>query len=221
MASLGGCAEFCAALTGDLNYRARERPRRRTHCSCASLMPATGSPSLRLPRILVIAADQPLRDFCRDGLPWAGCAIEFVRDLTDALTCGFDPDVVLFDVPADRGSSVLFQHLCEYAEAIGSSVIALSDDFDLLRRPPRNRVQVVLWPCPPETLWDALAVAIAGGDREGVGSQRDEGGDSRGDQGDQEGIHREIRETRESPQGGRADQGAIKQESQPDLLNKA
>jgi hypothetical protein len=142
-------------------------------------MPPTGSPSLRLPRILVIAASQPLRDFCRDGLPWAGCATEFVRDLSDALTCGFDPDVVVFDVPARGDNPKVFQHLCEYAEAIGSSVIALTDDFDLLRRPRRNGVQVVLWPCAPETLWDTLAVAIAGGDRVGEGEGR---------------VHREIGE---------------------------
>ena len=146
-------------------------------------MSSTGSPSLRIPRILVIAADQPLRDFCRDGLPWSGCAIEFVRDLADAMTCGFDPDVVVIDVPVGGARQKLFEHLCEYADAIGGAVIALTDDFELLRRTPRRGVQFVLWPCPPETLWDALAVAIAGGD---PGEP-----DSQGDRGDQGEVDRE------------------------------
>lgn len=137
-------------------------------------MPPTGSPSLRIPRILVIAAEQPLRDFCREGLPWSGCAIEFVRDLADAITSGFDPDVVVVDVPIGGGRLKLFEHLCEYADAIGCSVIALTDDFELLRQTSRRRVQFVLWPCPPEALWDALAVAIAGGDPGGQDSQGDQ-----------------------------------------------
>jgi hypothetical protein len=144
-------------------------------------MPPTGTPSLRIPRILVIAAEQPLRDFCRDGLPWSGCAIEFVGDLTDAITTGFDPDVVVVDVPVGGERLKLFEPLCEYADAIGSSVIALTADFELLRRRTRRRVQFVLWPCPPETLWDALAVAIAEGDQ---GELKSQGGlESQGDQG--------------------------------------
>jgi hypothetical protein len=147
------------------------------------MLPQTGSPSLRIPRILVIAAEQPLRDFCREGLPWSGCAIEFVRDLADAITSGFDPDVVVVDVPLGGGRRKLFEHLCEYAEAIGCSVIALTDDFELLRRASRRKVQFVLWPCPPEALWDALAVAIAGGP------------DSQGDLEDQGDSDREDKES--------------------------
>jgi AmiR/NasT family two-component response regulator len=124
-------------------------------------MSRTGTPSLKLPRILVIAEDQSLCDFCRDGLPWSGCAIEFVRDLSDAITCGFEPDVVLVDVPSNGAGQTLLQHLCEYAEAIRSAVIALTDDLELLQRTRRNGVQFVSRPCPPEALWDALAVAIA------------------------------------------------------------
>lgn len=116
------------------------------------------------PRILVIAADQGLREFFRDGLPWAGCAIEFARDMTDARNSEFEPDVLLVDLPADDAAKLL-DLLREYARTLGSSLIALTDDAKLIQREKAGGVQFLFRPCPPETLWDALAIAMA--DRDG------------------------------------------------------
>ena len=132
---------------------------RRTHCYLASRMSRSAPLSQRSPRILVIAADQDLREFCRDGLPWAGCATEFARDIADAISTGFEPDVLVVDLPAGDAAERLNQ-LREFADAIGSAVIALTDDLTLIQQQPKRGVQFLSRPCPPETLWDALAVAI-------------------------------------------------------------
>ena len=121
-------------------------------------MSASGSP--RLPRILVIAADPSLREFCRDGLPWSGCATEYANDIADAVATGFNPDVLVVDLPRNGTHADMLQGLCQYADAIGSTVIALTDDLELIDQAPKAGVQLLLRPCPPEMLWDALAVAM-------------------------------------------------------------
>lgn len=134
----------------------------------ALLRPAMTSPqsgSAKCPRILVIGADPALREFCRDGLPWAGCSTEFAGDIADAITGGFTPDVILADVPSGPHNVAALMHLKEYADTIGSALITLTDDLSLIEQlQPSLTVQVLFRPCPPETLWDALAIAIA--DRE-------------------------------------------------------
>jgi hypothetical protein len=113
----------------------------------------------RCPRILVIAADPRLREFCRDGLPWAGCITEYADDISDAITGDFLPDVIVLDLPANGTHAEQLRHLREYADDVGSRVIALTDDLDLIIQGPAG-VQVLFRPCPAELLWDALAVAV-------------------------------------------------------------
>jgi CheY-like chemotaxis protein len=123
------------------------------------------APNPSSPRILVIGSDPSLRELCQAGLPWAGCATEFVSDIADAMTNGFVPDVMLADLPADPHTRAALLHLREFADVVGSTLIALTDDRSILARPPVSPdCQVLLRPCPPETLWDALATAITGRD---------------------------------------------------------
>ena len=122
--------------------------------------PTPGSPTY--PRILVIGRDPALREFCRDGLPWAGCATEFARDIADAMTIGFVPDVLVADLPAGPHSAAMLQRLREFAAHFGSTVIALTDDRSLVEHGSTcAECQVLFRPCPPEALWDALAIAMA------------------------------------------------------------
>jgi CheY-like chemotaxis protein len=124
-------------------------------------MTSPRSGSTKCPRILVIGADPALREFCRDGLPWAGCSTEFARDIADAMTGGFMPDVMLADLPSGPHKVAALRHLKEYADTIGSALIALTDDPALVEQlQPTVTVQVLFRPCAPETLWDALAIAI-------------------------------------------------------------
>jgi hypothetical protein len=113
----------------------------------------------KCPRILVIAADPRLREFCRDGLPWAGCVTEYADDVGDAIAGDFLPDVIVLDLPATGTHAEQLRDLCEYADVIGSSIIALTDDLDLIVRGPVG-VQVLFRRCPAELLWDALAAAV-------------------------------------------------------------
>ena len=122
----------------------------------------TSPPSPNCARILVIGSDPVLREFCRDGLPWAGCNTEFVGDIADAITGGFTPDIVVADLPHGPHTAATLTHLREFADAVGSSLIALTDDRGLVERSPASgSVQVLFRPCPPEALWDALAIAMA------------------------------------------------------------
>jgi hypothetical protein len=122
-------------------------------------MSRSAPPSQKSPRILVIAADQALREFCRDGLPWAGCATEFACDIADAINTGFEPDVLLVDLPTRHAEQQLNQARA-FADKVGSALIALTDDLTLIEQEATNGVQFLFRPCPPETLWDALAIAI-------------------------------------------------------------
>lgn len=124
-------------------------------------MTPPGADATRCPRILVIGSDPTLREFCRDGLPWAGCATEFAGDISDAMTGGYSADVMLADLPIGPNSAATLRHLHEYADAVGSTLIALTDDLSLIERfSSSSSLQVLFRPCPPETLWDALAIAM-------------------------------------------------------------
>lgn len=127
-------------------------------------MSATRSSSF--PRILVIGGDDSLREFCREGLPWAGCVTEYARDVADAVSGEFRADVVVVDLPGGTSPATI-RRVLEFADAHGSKVIALTDDLAIFGRPIAG-AQVLFRPCPPETLWDALAIAIA----ERVGAER-------------------------------------------------
>jgi hypothetical protein len=123
-------------------------------------MTPPGSHGSKCPRILVIGSDPTLREFCRDGLPWAGCATEFAGDIADAMTGGYTPDVMLADLPHGPHAAAALVHLQEFADAVGSRLIALTDDLAIIEHAP-TQVQVLFRPCPAETLWDALAIAMA------------------------------------------------------------
>jgi CheY-like chemotaxis protein len=115
------------------------------------------------PIILVIGSDPSLRELCRDGLPWAGYATEFVEDVADAMTSGIVPDVMVADLPAGPHTAAILMHLREFGEAIGSAVIALTDDVSLVAPASASaHVQVLVRPCQAELLWDALAMAMMG-----------------------------------------------------------
>jgi CheY-like chemotaxis protein len=117
------------------------------------------------PRILVIGSDPALRELYHEGLPWAGCAIEFVSDIADAMTNGFVPDIMLADLPTSPHTPAALLHLREFADVVGSTLIALTDDRSILAQAPISATcQVLVRPCPPETLWDALATAMTGRD---------------------------------------------------------
>jgi DNA-binding NtrC family response regulator len=113
--------------------------------------------------ILVIGSDPALRELCREGLPWAGCATEFAEDLAEAMTSGVVADVIVADLPRGPHTAALLMHLGEFAEAIGSAVIALTDDASLAAAATESAsVQVVGGPWHAERLWDALATALLG-----------------------------------------------------------
>lgn len=115
---------------------------------------------LGFPRILVVTNDVELRQLCREGLPWAGCLTEFVPDANEAARTDFEPDVIVADLlPPTEGPAILRQ-LLHLAERTHSRVIALTDDLALIARAPVPHVQILFRPCPPETLWDALAIAM-------------------------------------------------------------
>jgi hypothetical protein len=117
------------------------------------------------PTIVVIGSDPALQELCREALPWAGCATEFAADVADAMTTGLVPDVMLADLPKGPHTAATLMHLREFAEAIGSRVIALTHDRSVAAEASVGRnVQVLLRPCQPEALWDALATALAGVD---------------------------------------------------------
>ena len=142
---------------------------RRLHTKLASPVEADRAllqwPDMSGPRILVIAADPSLREFCRDGLPWAGCTIEFADDLTHAIECEVDPDVILIDLIGNGTQAATLARLREYAAAVRSPVIALTDDRSLAEEDSMAGMHLLHRPCPPERLWDALALAIADHDQ--------------------------------------------------------
>jgi hypothetical protein len=143
-------------------YFLNDRGNGRALAPAPAAMTSPQSGSAKCPRILVIGADPALREFCRDGLPWAGYSTEFVGDIADAMTGGFTPDVLIADLPKGPQTAAALIHLKEYADAIGSALIAMTDDLALIERvQPTVALQVLLRPCPPETLWDALAIAMA------------------------------------------------------------
>ena len=113
------------------------------------------------PLILVIGSDPVLHELCRERLPWAGYATEFVDDVAEAMTNRVVPDVMLADLPAGPHAAAVLTHLCEFAGVVGTTVIALTDDPSLLERgTDSGACQVLARACPPEALWDALAIAI-------------------------------------------------------------
>jgi DNA-binding response OmpR family regulator len=111
--------------------------------------------------ILVIGSDPALRELCRDALPWSGYATEFAEDLADAMTNGVVPDVMVADLPRGPHTAALLLHLREFAEVVGSAVIALTDDASVVATASAN-VHVLGRPCQAEMLWDALATALMG-----------------------------------------------------------
>jgi len=121
------------------------------------------SPPSASPLILVIGSDPALYELCRDALPWSGCATEFVGDIADAMTHDVAPDIMVADLPAGPHAAAGLMHLREFADAIGSTVIALTTDESILAHADASATcQVLVRPCQPETLWDALAIAMTG-----------------------------------------------------------
>jgi CheY-like chemotaxis protein len=112
--------------------------------------------------VLVVGGDNALREFCRSRLVRLGCAVQFARDIADAMTGGFSPDVMVADLPLDHHTAARLRHLEEFAEAIGSALVALTDDAVLLQRPlATSVVQVLPRPCAPDSLWHAVVIANA------------------------------------------------------------
>jgi len=110
----------------------------------------------------VVGGDRCLREFCRDRLAWIGCAVHFAHDVTDVITNGFAADVVVADLPCGTHAAATLGHLAEYAEAIGSALVALTDDLTLLAaHPAASPVQLLVRPCAADALCHAVALARA------------------------------------------------------------
>jgi len=125
-------------------------------------MPAAPQRTPHHSTVLVVGGDGALREFCRSRLGRLGCAVQFARDVADAMTGGFSPDVMVADLPQDLHTIARLRHLEEFAEAIGSALVALTDDAVLLQRPvSASPVQVLPRPCAPDSLWHAVVIANA------------------------------------------------------------
>jgi hypothetical protein len=122
------------------------------------------APPVPTSRVLIIGGDRSLREFCRDRLAWIGCAVHFARDITDVITNGFAADIMVADLPGGEHAAATLRHLAEYAEATSSALIALADDLAVMSGLPAiiSPVQVLLRPCAPDALCQAVAIARSG-----------------------------------------------------------
>jgi len=121
------------------------------------------TPPIATSRVLIVGGDRCLREFCRDRLAWIGCAVHFARDVTDVITNGCAADVVVADLPCGTHAAATLRHLAEYADAIGSAVVALTDDLTLIAgHPAASPVQLLPRPCPADALCHAVTMARSG-----------------------------------------------------------